>query len=297
MKQQSKIKAIETLKSLSGANGSFVSSERSLAFLFGWTRYRTRLLIDELKTEGKLAVISEYKKTTYIFNHTNNCDTFSYVVDFLLDSVVDQAKEKEKTEKETKEKKRTKRKESKEKEKREQRKTINAGEKIFAETEILTQPTTEKKSEKKNPPLPPLSFYSVDQILENIEFMDRKPRLKLVSMDELSFPHTSEKFIKTWDLWMSQPKQLKKPVSAHQLNLDKLGKYDEEFAIELLELAVANNYQGVVFINTNRHYQMWLNDRQRQKQPVQEKQCTANSKSFNDMEELRNIIEKKANLI
>lgn len=296
MKQQSKIKAIETLKSLSGANGSFVSSERSLAFLFGWTRYRTRLLIDELKTEGKLAVISEYKKTTYIFNHTNNCDTFSYVVDFLLDSVVDQAKEKEKTEKETKEKKRTKRKESKEKEKREQRKTINAGEKIFAETEILAQPSNQKKNEKKYCGRP-VSNFTMEQIIENCEFMDRKPRLKLVSMDELSFPHTSEKFMKTWDLWMSQPKQLKKPVSAHQLNLDKLGKYDEEFAIELLELAVANNYQGVVFINTNRHYQMWLNDKQRQKQPVQEKQCTANSKSFNDMEELRNIIEKKASLI
>lgn len=291
MKQQSKIKALETLKSLSGTNGRFVSSERSLAFLFGWTRYRTRLLIEELKQAGKLAVITEYKKTTYIFNHTNTCDTFSYVVDYLFDSVVEQTKEKEKKEKETKERKRTKKKESKEKEKKEKRKNKSAGEKIFVEPVFLTQPTNEKKSEKKESPQPPLSNFTFEQILENIEYMDKKPRFKLVSMDELSFPHTSENFMKIWDLWMSQPKQLKKPISAHQLNLDKLGKFEEEFAIELLELAVANNYQGVVFINTNRHYQMWLNDRNK----TQHTQATkANSKSFNDMEELRRIIEKNS---
>ena len=103
--------------------------------------------------------------------------------------------------------------------------------------------------------------------------------VKLRSLSE-SKPAAQIPTEKEWDI------KMKRRILEEYNNI----KLNKEI-IELLELAVANNYQGVVFINTNRHYQMWLNDRK--KQPTQQKQSsTANSKSFNDMEELRKLIEK-----
>ena len=102
--------------------------------------------------------------------------------------------------------------------------------------------------------------------------------------EELLFPFESEEFKRIWNIWMQQPKQKKKPASAHQLTLDKLSKYNEQFAIELIDKAAQGGYQGCIFSSTQSDYEAWLRNQgtgtvssQRQ-QPVN--QQTGNQKTF-----------------
>ncbi|MCS2386843.1 hypothetical protein NXY25_27600 [Bacteroides thetaiotaomicron] len=43
-----------------------------------------------------------------------------------------------------------------------------------------------------------------------------------------------------------------------QISLNKLGKFEEEFAIRQIERAIESNWTGVVFSGTERDYQEWL---------------------------------------
>ena len=47
----------------------------------------------------------------------------------------------------------------------------------------------------------------------------------------------------------------KKPKSAIDLSIKKLSFFDAEFQKELIERAIAGNYQGVVFSNTLKEYE------------------------------------------
>lgn len=71
---------------------------------------------------------------------------------------------------------------------------------------------------------------------------------------ELLLPYQSPEFVSTWNELRSQPKWKKKTKSALQKSLDALGRYDEPFAIELMNQAIAGNYQGVVFPGTEEQY-------------------------------------------
>lgn len=51
----------------------------------------------------------------------------------------------------------------------------------------------------------------------------------------------------------------KKLNYALQLSLDKLSKFEEEFAIRQVERAIESGWTGVVFTGTERDYQEWLN--------------------------------------
>ena len=76
--------------------------------------------------------------------------------------------------------------------------------------------------------------------------------------EKLVFPFTSEAFMNAWNTLVNEPKWRGKTVHAYQLSLNKLGKYEEAFAIELIMTAIERNYQGVVFSNTDSIYQEWL---------------------------------------
>lgn len=78
---------------------------------------------------------------------------------------------------------------------------------------------------------------------------------------ELIFPFQSEKFMSTWKMLAKTPKWKKKIDHSLQLALKKLGEYDEEFSIELMEQAIAGGWQGVIFSETNNQYKKWLNGR------------------------------------
>lgn len=70
---------------------------------------------------------------------------------------------------------------------------------------------------------------------------------------------TSSEFSKVWNELLLMPKWKKKPPSAIQKSLTQLERFEEKFAIELIEKTIAGNYQGVVFSNTDSEYLKWKN--------------------------------------
>ena len=91
-----------------------------------------------------------------------------------------------------------------------------------------------------------------------------KKEEKKVSKDtkeKIEFPFSSEKFMSTWEILIKQPKWKGKTVSALQFSLNKLAKFDEEFAIKLMEDSIANGWQGVVFPQTGKAYEEWKADK------------------------------------
>lgn len=69
----------------------------------------------------------------------------------------------------------------------------------------------------------------------------------------------SSKFLNVWYELIGMPKWKKKPTTAIQKSLTQLERYEELFAIGLVEKAIAGNYQGVVFSNTDAEYVNWKN--------------------------------------
>lgn len=74
----------------------------------------------------------------------------------------------------------------------------------------------------------------------------------------LIFPFTSIAFMSAWETLRKTPKWEKKLNYALQLSLNKLGEFEEEFAIRQIERAIESNWTGVVFTGTERDYQEWL---------------------------------------
>ena len=106
--------------------------------------------------------------------------------------------------------------------------TIN-NEESLAHTHESTPPEKPKKSKKKEG--------------------DSKP---------LVYPFTSIAFMSAWETLRKTPKWEKKLNYALQLSLNKLGEFEEEFAIRQIERAIESNWTGVVFTGTERDYQEWL---------------------------------------
>lgn len=75
-------------------------------------------------------------------------------------------------------------------------------------------------------------------------------------------PFASEDFRETWQILLQQPKWKKKSLNAIKLSAKKLKKYDEAFAKYIAELAIANDWQGVIFPDTEERYCKWQQSRQ-----------------------------------
>ena len=75
----------------------------------------------------------------------------------------------------------------------------------------------------------------------------------------LVYPFSSIAFMSAWETLRQTPKWKKKLNYALQLSLDKLSKFEEEFAIRQVERAIESGWTGVVFTGTERDYQEWLN--------------------------------------
>lgn len=78
----------------------------------------------------------------------------------------------------------------------------------------------------------------------------------------LTLPFSSQKFIDTWNALCEEKEWKKKTRYALQLALNKLAKYHEDFAIELIEKTIAGGWKGVVFDDTDAKYQEWKSARQ-----------------------------------
>lgn len=76
-----------------------------------------------------------------------------------------------------------------------------------------------------------------------------------VNVDAL--PYNSDEFVNTWNELISQPKWRSKTATAISKCLSQLSRFPEEYAIELMNTAIANNYQGVVFSSTDKDFKRW----------------------------------------
>ena len=75
---------------------------------------------------------------------------------------------------------------------------------------------------------------------------------------ELTLPFQDPEFVATWNELRQQPKWRNKTTTALQKSLNQLGKFHVRFAVDLMNNAIAGNYQGVVFEDTTVKYQRWL---------------------------------------
>lgn len=91
---------------------------------------------------------------------------------------------------------------------------------------------------------------------------DNKSITKSKDPAPLILPFSSDKFRMTWEALCEEKEWKKKSDNALRLTLKKLGKYDEAFAIELMERAIEGGWRGVVFNDTDAKYQEWKSARQ-----------------------------------
>ena len=74
---------------------------------------------------------------------------------------------------------------------------------------------------------------------------------------EMPVPFDNDLFVELLVKLLSMPKWRRKPISAIELAVAKLKRYEMDFAAELIENAIIGDYQGVVFPDTPRKYEMW----------------------------------------
>lgn len=85
----------------------------------------------------------------------------------------------------------------------------------------------------------------------------------------LPLPFSSDRFREAWETLLETWKEglpasewKKKTPNALRLTLKRLGKYDEAFAIELIEKTTEHCWRGVIFPDTDAKYQEWKSARQ-----------------------------------
>ena len=88
--------------------------------------------------------------------------------------------------------------------------------------------------------------------------------------DPLILPFDTKEFRDTWNELIKQPKWRNKPKSALAKALKQLSQYGPEYSVELMENAIAGNYQGVVFSDTPARYTQWLMNYRQWKQARQQ---------------------------
>lgn len=103
---------------------------------------------------------------------------------------------------------------------------------------------------------------SVNFTPNNKTLNDNKSITKSKDPAPLILPFSSDRFRQTWEALCEEKEWKKKSDNALRLTLKKLGKYDEAFAIELMERAIEGGWRGVVFNDTDAKYQEWKSSRQ-----------------------------------
>lgn len=100
----------------------------------------------------------------------------------------------------------------------------------------------------------------------------KRSRKKEGDTKPLVYPFDSIAFMSAWTELVKTPKWKGKLNYALQISLNKLGKFEEEFAIRQIERAIESNWTGVVFSGTERDYQEWLKQK---KYGNNQKPCTS----------------------
>ncbi len=135
--------------------------------------------------------------------------------------------------------------------------------------QVVTHPDTITKLKTKNlnsiPPVcPPEAGFMQDRGEAGSPVKIRKEKEKSCAKKErdgLVLPYDSERFAGVWRELADSPKWRGKTERSLQYALNQLGKFEEEFAVCLMEAAVVNGWQGVVFADTGLKYQKWKEGR------------------------------------
>lgn len=77
----------------------------------------------------------------------------------------------------------------------------------------------------------------------------------------VNLPYNSELFVATWNELRSTPKWKHKTAIQLQKSVDKLSAFPEEFAVEVMNTAIANGTQGLVYDSTRREFEQWQQSR------------------------------------
>jgi hypothetical protein len=82
-------------------------------------------------------------------------------------------------------------------------------------------------------------------------------RKKVPLKKEKELPFSSAQFIEQWNILLGMPKWKKKPKQSIDSTITQIAKYDEEFVITLINSAISNNWQGLLFPDTNSQFINW----------------------------------------
>lgn len=73
-----------------------------------------------------------------------------------------------------------------------------------------------------------------------------------------AFPFEDVDFKRKFFVLCCMPKWRTKTIHAIQMQLNKLGEYELDFVMELLDNSIMNEWQGIVYSDTPKKYQEWL---------------------------------------
>ncbi len=121
--------------------------------------------------------------------------------------------------------------------------------------------------------------------IDNIDIQDNtdisiKKKKGKPAPPPLNLPFSSDKFLETWAALCEEKNWKGKTQKALQLTLNKLARYEEAFAIELMEKTIENGWKGVVFGDTDAKYQEWLSARQQKKDNAAPRTCGRPTQAF-----------------
>ena len=111
-------------------------------------------------------------------------------------------------------------------------------------------------------PMEKISIPPMEKISDKNKSLNDKSKVNSKAPAQLILPFSSDRFRQTWEALCEEKEWKKKSDNALRLTLKKLGRYDEAFAIELMERAIEGGWRGVVFNDTDAKYQEWKSARQ-----------------------------------
>lgn len=121
--------------------------------------------------------------------------------------------------------------------------------------------TNEEGEKNSTPPIENTIIFSKNLIQEFTSNKKEKKRRKVAQKEEKEveyvLPFPTMQFSEAWSQLLEMPKWKNKHHQSLLMVLKKLAKYEELFAIHLIELAIANNWQGLVFSDTDTKYEQW----------------------------------------
>lgn len=142
-----------------------------------------------------------------------------------------------------------------------------AGQKVEADSTQSRTTIVNKKSTNKNKKTTG-GIFSKGDLFASGEKEAKPSQNKKADFSAIPLPFASAAFATAWRNWLTYRREIKKPYRSAmsvQQTLAKLARYEEAFALELIEKSIANGWQGLVFAQTGEQYQKWLVAQQKTK--------------------------------